>query len=299
MNSLLYAFLVICCIQSAAFGRSERDYSKYFDRIVEIETAISYEKFDEAVEMYANLFTAYNALASDAYNACQIAAMTKSTHCKTFLSLCAKTGIEKNTLMRTRIRSLYAADSVSCASILSKGYAEYWARIDTNLRNEFKKRFETEQNAKGQPNYKTICYDNFNRILALAEQGRFPDERVIGITAEIENSYVFATLKHYPYAYLRLKEYLWESVRNGGTKPMAVLYLYSFNQTRTSVLYTNDIPRDTANFTACYNIAFGKRSDNLDAVNEQRKQRGVLPVQTETRLEDVCRKYRIDFKQGY
>lgn len=277
------------------------DYSRYFDQILRIEEATSNENFDESLRLYHELFEQYEyVFVRDAYNACQIAALTKHISFSDFFFQCAKSGVRLNLLLHnTHISTLYKSDSSTLNSLFLNGYTIYSERLDTSLRNEFTNRFENEQKNKGKKNYREICTDNFTRIYELAKQNRFPGENIIGTDANLENSFVLATLLHYPYSYTLLEPYLWKAVQSGQAQPQMILYLYSFNQTRTSILYDSSIPVDTVNFKHCYNIAFGKKSDDITEVNRQRKTRQIFSVETEKKLQNVASKYRIDYRYGY
>lgn len=294
--------IVLACLGFFHAGaRSVKDYSAYYDSLLVIEEAIASERFDEALEHYAALFREYpRVFARDAFNACQIAALKNDSHFKAFVFVCARSGVDRNVLMANpQIAPAWTADTKTLDELMIKGRKEYLWRIDTNLRKEFQQRFELEQQSKGKPEYKDIVTDNFNRIAQLSREGRFPGEDLIGTDKYLENSLVFATLKHYPYSYSILRDTLWSAVGSGGAQPWGVLYLYGFNQTRTSVLYTPAIPVDTVNYKEAYNISFGRMSQNIEEVNRNRRLRKVRSIETERKLEQVARKYRIDYKMGY
>jgi hypothetical protein len=295
------ALLLLCTICATAQNQPPTDYSGYFDSILRIEEATSREDFAESLKLYAETFREYDRpLARDAYNACQLAAVTGSGQFDTFFVHSARSGVPISLLLRNaHIAARYNIDSARLRSLYSQGHALYWSRIDTTLRNEFAERFALEQKNKGGGKYRAICTDNFDRIVTLAAQGRFPGEAVIGPDDELGNSHVLATLLHYPYSYIPLESALWNGVQSGNAQPAMVLYLYSFNQTRTSILYDSTVPVDTTHFTVCYNLTFGKRSSDLVEVNRQRRLRRVISTEVESRLEAVAAKYRLDYKMGY
>jgi|GEM_PF-1362693 len=297
--------VVLCaallCV-SAATARSQPpvDYSSYFESILNIEEAISREEFQQAVNSYGQLFDRYDrAFARDAYNACQLAALTDDDRFDGFFLRCAKSGVPLFLLLRNgHIARRYSRDSLHLRQLFEGGRTLYLSRIDTALRNEFAMRFELEQRNKGGEAYRAICTSNFNRIVELVGEGRFPGEAVIGPDDDLENSHVLSTLLHYPYSYTVLDSVLWSAVRSGNAQPFMVLYLYGFNQTRTSVLYDNTVPADTVHYGACYNLPFGKRSADLAAVNRQRWSRWLFSTEVEARLNAVAAKYRLDYKPG-
>lgn len=294
----LYFFLSVCFSQ--IYGQSNKDYSSYFDQLIIIEESTVKEDFDKTIKLYNDLFIQYpRVLAKDAYNACQIAALKKSKLFKEFFHICAKSGIEKTILLKNyHINSEYKTDSINLDASYLKGYSYFITRIDTSLKREFLYRHELEQKNRNTSNYLQICTDNFRRIEELVKQNKFPGEDVIGPDKNLR-SCIFPTLLHYPYAYVHLKSYLWQAVELGKTTPIAVLYLYSFNQTRTSSLYNSSIPKDTVNFKLCYNLPFGKESTDINEVNKQRSLKKVMSVQTLNGLLDLNAKYRLDYKLGF
>jgi hypothetical protein len=289
-------FLYTCSIH----GQTNEDYSLYFDRIMTIEESTAKEDFDKTLKLYKDLFNEYSfVLAKDAYNACQIAALQKSNGFGNFFHSCAKSGIEKNILLKNyHINIEYKKDSINLTTLYVKGHGYYISSIDTALRREFLLRYEYEQKNKRSNNYLQICTDNFKRIEELSKQNKFPGENLIGPDNNL-SSPILPTLLHYPYAYVYLKSYLWQAVQLGKITPIAVLYLYSFNQTRTSSLYNSDIPQDTINFKTCYNLPFGKESADINEVNKQRKLKKVISVQTLNSLLDLNSKYQLDYRLGF
>lgn len=293
-------YLLFCFSNTLIFGQSTQDYSFYFDQILIIEESNAKEDFEKSLSLYTDLFHKYpRVLAKDAYNACQIAGLTKSKSFPDLFLMCAKSGIEKSKLLKNQhIYSEYKIDSLKLKIAYTEGYSIYLNRIDTALRREFLNRYELEQKNKNTERYLQICTDNFKRIEELSKQNKFPGEDLIGPDKNL-SSCVMPTLLHFPYAYTRLTSHLWQAVQSGKTTPLAVLYLYSFNQTRTSSLYTAGIPQDTINFKTCYNLPFGKESADLDEVNKQRSLKKVVSVQTLAGLLNLNAKYRLDYQLGF
>ncbi len=297
MKKILFLTCWSCLILQ---GQNKKDYSSYFEQILLIEETTAKEDFDKSISLYKDLFNRYpRVLARDAYNACQIAALRKSKSFSDFFSLCARSGIEKTILLKNyHISSEYKLDTANLKVAYTRGHAFFLTQIDTLLRAEFLNRFDLEQKNKNSSNYLQICTDNFKRIEELSKQNKFPGEDLIGPDKNL-SSCVFPTLLHYPYAYTHLKTYLWQAVQSGKITPLAVLYLYSFNQTRTSSLYNEGIPKDTSNFKTCYNLPFGKESADLDEVNKQRRLKQVISVQTLNNLMNLNAKYRLDYQLGF
>lgn len=297
MLALLLLGLSCATVQDRPHG----DYAGYFDQLLRIEESTSRENFSESVRLYAELFRGYDPIfARDAYNACQLAAMTRSDNFDAFFLQCAASGVPMNMLLgNAHIVARYVADSLRLHALFVQGENRYLGRIDTSLRREFTDRYNLEQQNKGNDRYRAICTDNFNRIVELARKNRFPGEALIGPDDNLGNSHVLATLLHYPYSYTALESTLWNAVQEGNAQPMMVLYLYGFNQTRTSILYDKNASPDTTRYNVCYNFAFGKRSADLVEVNRQRRLRRVFSTEVEQRLESVAAKYRLDYKLGY
>ncbi|MBL7974401.1 MAG: hypothetical protein JNJ85_05790 [Candidatus Kapabacteria bacterium] len=298
---LLYLLFGIVSYGNTTLAQTKQDYTEYYNHILQIEEFISNEKFTEALSIYKRVFDTYKFVyAKDAYNACQISCMIHDANAEYYILRCALAGVPKNTLLQSFfVRAQFIQDSATLNTKFDSLLQEYNKTINQPLRNEFMHRFTTEQEHKGKPDYKNICTDNFNRIMQLASRDTFPGEKTIGINDALENSFVSATLKHYPYSYALLKQYISNAILHGELQPLQAMYIYSFNQTRTSVLYTNNIQTDTSNFTVCYNLPFGKQSQNVDEVNKQRKLMFISPTYVHAKMEAVMSKYRFSYNFGY
>jgi hypothetical protein len=297
-NTRLTIFLTF--LFSYLYGQNNKDYSLYHDRILIIEECTSQASFDSSIIMYFDIFSKYNrVLAKDAYNACQIAALKKHKYFADFFYNCAKSGITKSKLLNNGlIQSEFVLDSIKLNVLYSKGNKEYLKRIDTSLRREMIQRYETEQKIKGKEGYSAVVKENFNRILDLAKQGRFPGEDLIG-NSDIMESIVLPTLLHYPYAYKVMESYLTDALDKGKVTPLSLILLYDFNQTRTSVLYTSDIPVDTVNFKTSYNMYFGKQSYDFAEVNKQRAIKKIYSIAVQKNLENLNLMYGLDYEFGF
>lgn len=287
-------------LTTGAIAQNDRDYILYHDQILLIEEQNSRGSFDSSISLYQGIFNKYDrVLARDAYNACQIAALRKHKSFRDFFFTCAESGISRSELLSNPlIRSGFAADSAELNVLYTKGRRVFFERIDTTLRREMIRRADNEQKSKGKGNYAAICADNFNRILDLAKQGRFPGEDLIGNGDRME-SVVFPTLCHYPYSYRDLEHWLNDALNKGKVSPLSLLYLYGFNQTRNSVLYTPAIQTDSVNFKIIYNTPFGKESVNVSEVNKQRAIRKVVSISVENKLMDLNLRYGLDYRVGY
>lgn len=295
------SFLIFLISLTSVPAQSKKEYDAYYAQIMQIESEIANERFEVALQSYWELFQSYPyVFASDAFNASQLAAMGNDAHAFDYVLQCGKSGADKDKLLRNYyLKKLYAQDSVAFNLYYNKGFKEYMKRVDYSLRKEFKERYELEQKNKGKSNYAEICNANFNRILELTRACRFPGEQLIGVNEEMENAFVLATLKHYPYSYHILETYLNKAVRYGEIQPGPVLYVYGFNQTRSSVLYTEAIPMDTVNFPICYNLPFGKSSADIPEVDAQRKRKYLSSIEVHNQMQLVAKKYRLDLKEGY
>lgn len=269
--------------------------------IRQAEDAMANEDFDEALKQYRKLFdSARYVMARDAFNACQLAAIRTTADFDFYFLQCARAGVPERMLYgNLHIWPRVEKDTTAFRTLYTSGYKAYLNRIDTTLRREFAARYKREQSSKGMSNYAMVCEDNFNRIVQLAKAGRFPGENLIGPDDHLGWEYVLPTLLHYPYSYNYLKTYLLDALAQGLISPFQVGYLYGFNQTRTSILYTREIPVDYTNFKACYNLAFGKQSDDIPEVNAQRRLMYLPSVETERKIKAVASRYQIDFCEGY
>jgi hypothetical protein len=81
--------------------------------------------------------------------------------------------------------------------------------------------------------------------------------------------------------------------------PLSLIYLYGFNQTRKSILYTNNIPLDTVNFKIAFNMPFGQQSTNFIEVNKQRAIKKIFSMSIQNNLKSLNSKYGLDYLIGY
>jgi hypothetical protein len=298
---LLLSLILLCSTSWSATKRST-DYAAYFDGILNAEHKLSNDQLAPALDVYMSLFRKYDfVFARDAYNALQLVILTSgSAQRDSLLLLCASSGVPDSMLSRNElVQGAYKNNSSRFQQLYARGHAAYMQRIDTALRAEMRLRYKREQASKGKSNYREICTDNFNRIRELSKQGRFPAEQVIGIDDDLNYGVALPTLLHYPYAYVLLHDYLWAAVHKGQLQPLSLMYLYGFNQTRTSALYTNSIPVDTEHFKVRYNIGFGLQSADQNALDSARRKVWLRPQAEKQAILIVAQKHRIDFREGW
>lgn len=301
MNFLKTIILFLILTQAQRAQLQQQDYITYHKSIMGIESLLSNDSLEMAVEEYDRLFHLYDfVFARDAYNACQLAALTSSTHMPYFYKRCIEAGISTQMLQaNSRINVWIKKNSSQRKDLEKDGMMKYNSRIDHALRDEWIERFQLEQEHKLTSTYKDICTANFNRIRELAKAGKFPGEQRIGPDDQLENSFVFSTLKHYPNSYKLLEKEIEEGIRQGQIQPLSALYIYGFNQTRTSVLYTAAVPDETNYFQVCYNLPFGKMSRDIDAVNKARASKYISSVDTMQKVEQVMQQYGLVYKEGW
>ncbi|MGC4057424.1 MAG: hypothetical protein QM743_04780 [Chitinophagaceae bacterium] len=213
-------------------GLGQQDYNGYFRGMLTVQELIAAEDFGAALNKYKQLFSQYDRVfASDAFNACQLAAFSDTASFSYFYYHCARAGVPWKTLSENRFIGLHLP--LSPDSVYLAGRKIFSASIDTALRSEFMRRYRKEQDSKNdRKEFAAVVADNFNRILALARKGRFPDERLIGTNDELENGMLLATLKHQPWSFMILQPYINQSIRFGGLQPIGAYYVYGFNQAR-------------------------------------------------------------------
>lgn len=297
----IMVFKIVALVSSLTlYGQKTKNYVDYHHKMLRIEECTARENFDSSITMYFDLFNEYERVFSkDAYNACQIAALIKHKHFSYFFTKCAETGIKKQFLFENElIHSSYLNDTISLNKSYIIGINKFNTKIDTALRRDFFRRYETEQKIKGKDGYAEICEDNFNRILDLAKQGKFPGEDLIGNT-DLMESMVIPTFCHYPYSYKFIEPYLEEALNRGQITPISIVYFYGFNQARTSKLYNEKIPIDTVNYRICYNMPFGKQSYDFKEVNRQRLIHLIFSMATQNNLRNLRTKHKLDYQLGY
>ena len=300
--TMLLLGLILLCSGHHSVAKKNIDYATYFAGILSAEHKLANDDLRAALDAYASLFPKFDfVFARDAYNALQLAILTgKQAQQDALLTLCAKSGVPDYVLSKNPlVHAAYAGKDKRFHELFAKGNAVYLRRTDTALRAEMQRRYKLEQGNKGNSNFEEICTDNFNRILELSKQGRFPGEQLIGVNDALENGFVLPTLLHYPYAYVLLHDYLWASLHRGEAQPLSLMYLYSFNQTRTSILYTSRIPVDTKHFKIRYNLPFGLESPDKTAVDGARKKVWLRPQSQTQMIKDVAQGHGMDFRGGW
>ena len=296
-----FCFLVAICCTRLLHDQAPADYTPNHETIFLIEQWIADSEFDQAIVGYESLIADYGRLlARDAFNACQLAALRNHPKTDSFYYYCALAGVPepllKQNLNTSKVRM---RNSAHYDALYKMGNQLYTARIDTALRKEFISRFNQEQQSKGKPEYKDIVTRNFNRIRDLAMQGKFPGEQTIGVDNNLEIGYVTATLLHYPNSYKLLYKEIASAIRRGEVQPLGAIYVYGFNQTRTSVLYDTSVPADPEFFKACFNLPFGKFDHDTAAVDANRKAKYISSLKVHNDIERVMRQYHIDYKLGF
>jgi hypothetical protein len=298
---VLLLCLTLLCTAYRSVAKKHQDYATYFTGILAAEHSLAQDDLPAALEAYVALFRQFDfVFARDAYNALQLAILAEWPEQRDALLIrCARAGVPADMLSRNMlVHAAYAHDEKHFQELFAKGNALYLHRIDTALRTEILQRYKLEQANKGKDNYRQICTDNFNRIRELSEGGRYPGEQLIGVDDNLGYGFAFPTLLHYPYAYVLLYDYLWSAVHAGQLQPLALIYLYGFNQTRTSVLYTADIPVDTQHFKVDYN-ALGLELSNEAAIDSARKKVWLRPMAETPMIKAVARKHGMDFREGW
>jgi hypothetical protein len=297
----LCLFIALICFSSTSRAQSAKDYTEYHQTMLLVEQWIAEEDFDQAIIGYKALIREYGRLlARDAFNACQIAALLKHPYTDSMYYYSALAGVPEALakhnihIAKARMQEIDHFDALYKA-----GNTQYLSRIDVNLRKEFIERYNREQQMKSDPDYKDVVTANFNRIQQLAAQGKYPGEQTIGVDNNLENTYVTATLLHYPYSYKWLEREIEAGIRRGEIQPLGALYVYGFNQTRSSVLYDQKVPHEDAYFNLTYNLPFGKYDSNAETVNANRAKKMVSSLKVHSDIDRVAKQYRIDYKLGY
>lgn len=298
-------FLFLLLFHYNRLPAQETNYLKYHQRVATAEDALVLEQFEQALNIYKETFKVYeNPFAVDAFYACQIAAyLNNKQDFDSLISLCFKKGVSYKLLSKSPLtkKFLSGRDSIKYQNLHKANYQIYLSGLNLKLREEFYKRYLKEQASKQDlPKFKSATESNYDRIEHLAKAGNFPGRAVIGIDfgdlyssdMTIGNSFVFATLLHYPYSFCRLKEHLFNEIKKGNISPRDVAYLYSFEQNKETTLYkyyTNPAELNCKT-TTCYNL-FGKKSNDIESVNKERYEIGLCKYETDTLKLDFKRKF--------
>lgn len=307
-----FALLLALVLLAAAPPRAPLDYLDYHRAYAEVEAQIVAEDFAPAEARLDQLLEQYDVkFAKDLVVAAQLCVLNKHPEkALQYLGRALEKGVRVETLhniplLHTR---LTPADWQQLREQEPEARKRYFSRIDTALFREFHRRFQEEQDNKGQERYRDIVNANYQRIKSLLEQGRFPGEALIGLDdhryaasasdGTLSNSKVIATLQHYDYPLGETGEAPWlDAIHQGLLHPREYAVIYNFEKSRVSVLYRHSKKSWPALPDRWFNFPFAPQSEQLDRVNADRYAIGICSFETDRKKDAVERKYgiRVDF----
>jgi len=315
-ESITISFLILVSF----FIQAQDDYSEYHQSIILVEDLISNEKFADAVKEYNKIFEAYDyVFLKDILIAAQVAYLSDDIEKTNEWLLRAVTdGYDCNCIKKLPIFKEYIDldEWKKIESQYEELNDEYLTTIDLGLHYEFHHRYKQEQeNKSNRIKYKDIVTDNYRRIKSLMDSIPFPSERIVGIddgaifpttiggslsNCEAGNSKVIPTLLHYdnPITDIGIDKFS-AALKLGHLHPRQFASIYSFESNYVSRLSGNrsvNKPRLPEYF---FNFGFGKKIDDFERVNSDRRKFGICSLETEKKLEIVSKKYNIRISYGY
>lgn len=306
------------CVNAKSYN-----YITYHSIIAGAESALVKEDFKSSLIQYKKAFEAYPfKFACDIYHAMQVAVISASeTDCRNLLDICLAYGISLKCLknapliykyLKTLSESELQQKEVFCCK-------RYKSKIDINLQDEWKERFNCEQTAKNS-NDKSVSYleclkDNYIALKKYISANRqYPGEKIIGIClpetssahwaddCNLENEFVTPTLLHTGISFADLKKDLDMCLENGSLNPRDYMYMLQFEkvtgkeQVGFKKYYSNHQQNiDFSCYSLCFNMGWGRDCEDNSFANECRKKIGVCAVETDARKKEIKKKYGFVF----
>ncbi|MDA8692787.1 hypothetical protein N9L92_01905 [Saprospiraceae bacterium] len=302
------------------FIQAQEDYLDYHQSIIIAEDLISDEKFEDAVVEYNKLFEAYDyVFIKDLLIAAQIAYLSKNIE-KTneWLIEAISDGYDCDCIDRLPVFKEYVKsnDWIIIESKSKELNEAYLGTIDRGLYYEFHHRYKEEQeNKSNRSRYRDIVISNYKRIKELMDTIPFPSERIIGIdngaifktssggslsNCEASNSKVIPTLLHYdnPITDIGIEKFLY-ALKLGHLHPRQFASIYSFETSYLSRLNEDKSVNKPELPEYFFNYGFGKRTNDSQRADSDRKKFGICSLETERKLEYVVKKHRLRMSYGY
>ncbi|MEZ5056921.1 MAG: hypothetical protein R2879_07750 [Saprospiraceae bacterium] len=308
----LLIFLLFCLNSNMAFA--QQSYLEYHRQFSIIERLIVDEKFIEAESEIDSLFQSYDVKFSKDYViAAQICLLNGNKEKATDLLIKSfRNGIKSKCLRTIPICKEKFEDEIwaKLEKAENEKKKEYLKNLDLKLHKEFHTRYQTEQDAKGSQHYRAIVQSNFDRIKDLISENKSIGEASIGLDNQkfassiadcsLGNSKVIVTLLHYDYPVSELGiENLITEIKKGNLHPREFASIYTFEINKVSKLYKNSNKVYPPLPHYDFNFPFGKKSEELKKVNQDRALFGICPYETDLKKEAICKKYGLKLEFGY
>jgi len=290
------------------------NYINYHRSFGQIEELIVKENFKEAALKIDTLFQEYKVrFVKDYVVAAQIC-LLNNNHKKAvdYLIISIKKGVKMECLKSIDLfhQRLTESDWSDIDKEYKTSRKEYLRSIDLGLYQEFHKRYQKEQDAKGKAYYKSTVYSNFNRIKELVKTQEFLGEQTIGIDNQrlaksisdcsFGNSRTIVTLLHYDYPINDIGEdRLIIAIEKGNLHPREFATIYNFEKNKQSVLYKQSKKTYPKLPDYHFNFPFGEMSTDFDKVNADRNKFGICKYEVDLKKEEISRKYGMQLNFGY
>jgi len=314
LKKILFFIAVIFLLVGFSLKSQTDNYISYHRNFGQIEELIVKENFKEAALKIDTLFQEYEVrFVKDYVVAAQICLLNHNNKkAVDYLIRSTKNGVKIECLKSINLlqQNLNQDNWNDIEQAYKASRKAYLKRINLDLYQEFHKRYQKEQDAKGKDFYKPTVYSNFNRIKKLLDTQEFKGEKQIGIDNQrfaksisdcsFGNSRIIVTLLHYDYPLSEIGEYrLFVAIEKGNLHPREFATIYNFEKNKQSVLYKQSKKAYPILPDYHFNLPFGEIITDLDKVNADRSKFGICKYEVDLRKEKISRKYGLQLNFGY
>lgn len=309
----IFGYLLVF-VNGSSTESEQGDYIKYHKYFAQVEESITDEEFINAESKLDSLFGNYEVkFAKDYLIAAQISLINEHKDKGIeYLKNALKMGVKIKCLKSIKLLNDKVSESewISLKNEEIQLRKEYLKSINLELYQEFHKRYQNEQDAKGTHIYKSVVYSNFNRIKRFIESDDFVGENLIGLDNQIlaksisdcgcGNSKIIVTLLHYDYPISEIgEEKLISEIKKGNLHPREFATIYNFERNRVSVLYKKSYKKYKELSDYEFNFPFGKRNSDIKRVNSDRQRIGICKYEVDKKKNDISQKYGMKLHFSY
>lgn len=314
MKQIIIIIVAFLLANGFSTESKKTNYINYHREFAQVEEFIANEKFIEAESKLDKLFIRYEVKFSKDYLIASQICIINGHKNKgfEFIRSALKMGVKFDCLKSLTLfkNKITLSEWNQIENEVSQLRREYLKNIDLELCQEFHKRYQEEQDAKGTERYKSTVYSNFNRIKEIIESSGFPGETLIGVDNQTlaesiadcscGNSKTIVTLLHYDYPISEIGEdKLISEIEKGNLHPREFATIYNYEKNKVSVLYNESSKERDSLKLYNFNFPFGEKINDLEKVNSDREKFGICRYEVDEKKIEVSRKYGIKLKFNY
>lgn len=314
MKQILFIILGFLIVNGFLSEPEQKNYIQYHKDFSKVEEFIANENFIEAELKLDTLFSNYEVkFAKDYLIAGQVCLMNGHKYKGIeYIKSALGMGVKFSCLKSIRLLSDKIVESEwdNLKNEESELRKKYLKGIDLELYQEFHKRCQEEQDAKGTVTYKSVVYSNFNRIKEITETIGFPGEDLIGIDyqtfaksisdCDCGNSKIIVTLLHYDFPISEIgEEKLISEIERGNLHPREFATIYNFERNRISVLYKASKKEYEELPEYDFNFPFGDIITDIEKVNSDRNKFGICEYDVDKMKLEISEEFGMKLNFNY